>query len=167
MSPVECKTDRSNTVLCHLTAGTQVLQPQAFTTQLYCAPKSTKIYYLALHANYLVRSSTQNMYTLLNSTFFSGDNKEGITCSHTSRRQICSCPFPVLRSSYLHTVTLSCQYDKQRTEPPHSINQLAPSVTFTPAHLVEAHSYLSFSLCIELCLSGQPGGRRTQRLLHL
>lgn len=47
------------------------------------------------------------------------------------------------------------------------IQQLAPCVTFALAQLVEAHSFLSFSPCIELCLSGRPGGRRTQRLLHL
>lgn len=44
---------------------------------------------------------------------------------------------------------------------------MAPCVTVTQIHPVEAHSFLSFSPCIELCLSGQPGGRRSQRLLHL
>lgn len=44
---------------------------------------------------------------------------------------------------------------------------MAPCVTVTQIHPVEAHSFLSFSPRIELCLSGQPGGRRSQRLLHL
>lgn len=44
---------------------------------------------------------------------------------------------------------------------------MAPRVTVTQIHPVEAHSFLSFSPRIELCLSGQPGGRRSQRLLHL
>lgn len=43
------------------------------------------------------------------------------------------------------------------------LQQLDPCVTFALAQLVEAHSFLSFSPCIELCLSGRPGGRRTQR----
>lgn len=47
------------------------------------------------------------------------------------------------------------------------LQQLDPCVTFALAQLVEAHSFLSFSPCIELCLSGRPGGRRTQRSLHL
>lgn len=44
---------------------------------------------------------------------------------------------------------------------------VAPCVTITQIRPVEAHSFLSFSPCVELCLSGQPGGRRAQRLLHL
>lgn len=40
-------------------------------------------------------------------------------------------------------------------------------ITFMLILPVEAHSFLSFSPCIELCLSGRPGGRRSQRLLHL
>lgn len=48
-----------------------------------------------------------------------------------------------------------------------STQRVAPFVTFTPARLASAHSFLSFSPCIELCLSGRPGGRTTQRLLHL
>lgn len=70
---------------------------------------------------------------------------------------------------YIHTVTLCCQCDKKQEKDgtSSSLQQLAPCVNFTLAHLVEAHSFLSFSPCIELCLSGQPGGRRTQSLLHL
>lgn len=48
-----------------------------------------------------------------------------------------------------------------------STQRVAPFVTFTPVRLASAHSFLSFSPCIELCLSGRPGGRTTQRLLHL
>lgn len=44
---------------------------------------------------------------------------------------------------------------------------LAPCGTLTLIQPEEAHSFLSFSSCIELCLLGRPGGRRSQRLLHL
>lgn len=39
--------------------------------------------------------------------------------------------------------------------------QLAPCVTFKLPHVLEAHSFFSFSPRLELCLSGRPGGRRT------
>lgn len=48
---------------------------------------------------------------------------------------------------------------------PHTPLVLCVTVMQIPP--VEAHSFLSFSPCIELCLSGQPRGRRSQRLLHL
>lgn len=105
------------------------------------------------------------VFRLLSVTFSAVKTKKASHALSASLVQMHSLISSRVLSAY-YTSTL-LPFAVNMTSKASCIQQLAPCVTFALAHLVEAHSFLSFSPRIELCLSGRPGGRRTQRLLHL